>query len=181
MQKIQTQEALAALKNGEILLTRQTDQVQFYALVNGRVRIQNSNSRFTLSIEEWQALFFKEEFWLYEPVETSEISLEKDAEYYGWNHKSFNFQSNSSTQELVITKCPIEHAAGNHPALLRCVESPSCPVGRTFWQIQKNAPLKQAQRKWSIKTASRPLETKWIVSGGLFSSSLSPAALLFKA
>ena len=87
MQKIQTQEALAALKNGEILLTRQTDQVQFYALVNGRVRIQNSNSRFTLSIEEWQALFSKEEFWLYEPVETSEISLEKDAEYYGWNHK----------------------------------------------------------------------------------------------
>ena len=55
--------------------------------MNGRVRIQNSNSRFTLSIEEWQALFFKEEFWLYEPVETSEISLEKDAEYYGWNHK----------------------------------------------------------------------------------------------
>ena len=87
MQKIQTQEALAALKNGEILLTRQTDQVQFYALVNGRVRIQNSNSRFTLSIEEWQALCFKEEFWLYEPGETSEISLEKDAEYYGWNHK----------------------------------------------------------------------------------------------
>ena len=64
MQKIQTQEALAALKNGEILLTRQTDQVQFYALVNGRVRIQKSNSRVTLSIEEGQALFFKEEFWL---------------------------------------------------------------------------------------------------------------------
>lgn len=87
MQKIQTQETLSALKSGEILMTRKVDQIQFYALVNDRIRVQNANSRYTLSIEEWQTLFSDEEFWIYEPVQTSEISLEKDAEYYGWNHK----------------------------------------------------------------------------------------------
>ena len=85
MQKIQTQETLSALKSGEILMTRKADQIQFCALVNDRV--QNANSRYTLSIEEWQTLFSDEEFWIYEPVQASEISLEKDVEYYGWNHK----------------------------------------------------------------------------------------------
>ena len=78
MQKIQTQETLSALKSGEILMTRKADQIQFYALVNDRIRVQNANSRYTLSIEEWQTLFSDEEFWIYEPVQTSEISLEKD-------------------------------------------------------------------------------------------------------
>lgn len=87
MQKIQTQGTLSALKSGEILMTRKADQIQFYALVNDRIRVQNANSRYTLSIEEWQTLFSDEEFWIYEPVHASEISLEKDAEYYGWNHK----------------------------------------------------------------------------------------------
>ena len=87
MQKIQNQEALALLKKGEILMSRKGDQVQFYALVNDRIRIQNTNSRYTLSLEEWLTLFSDEEFWLYEPVEANEISLEKDAEYYSWNHK----------------------------------------------------------------------------------------------
>ena len=52
MQKIQTQETLSALKSGEILMTRKADQIQFYALVNDRIRVQNANSRYTLSIEE---------------------------------------------------------------------------------------------------------------------------------
>ena len=63
MQKIQTQETLSALKSGEILMTRKVDQIQFYALVNDRIRVQNANSRYTLSIEEWQTLFSDEDFW----------------------------------------------------------------------------------------------------------------------
>lgn len=87
MQKIQTQEALSALKNGEILMTLQDNQPQFYAYVRDRIRIQNTQSRYMLSIEEWQSLFADTQFWIYEPDESAEISLEKDAEYYGWNHK----------------------------------------------------------------------------------------------
>ena len=87
MQKIQTQEALPALKNGEILMTLQDNQPQFYVYVRDRIRIQNTQSRYTLSIEEWQSLFADTQFWIYEPDESAEISLEKDAEYYGWNHK----------------------------------------------------------------------------------------------
>lgn len=87
MQKIQTQEGLPALKNGEILMTLQDNQPQFYAYVRDRIRVQNAQSRYTLSVEEWQSLFAGAQFWIYEPSESAEISPEKDAEYYGWNHK----------------------------------------------------------------------------------------------
>lgn len=87
MQKISNQEALTLLKNGEILMTLTGGQPQYYALVQERIRVQAPNSRYTLSPEEWQHLFQDEEFWLYEPADTAEISSDKDEEYYRWNHK----------------------------------------------------------------------------------------------
>lgn len=87
MQKLSTQETLSLLKSGEILMTLTDGQPQYYAWVQQRVRVQTPNSRYTLTLEEWQRLFNNEEFWLYEPAGNAEISSDKDEEYYRWNHK----------------------------------------------------------------------------------------------
>lgn len=87
MQKISNSEILPLLQSGEILMTLTAGQPQYHALVQQRVRIQTSNSRYTLSMEDWQRLFEEEKFWLYEPEDTAEISGDKDEEYYRWNHK----------------------------------------------------------------------------------------------
>lgn len=89
MEKIQSFSlALEYLKQQEILVSFQKGNKNFYCMKKEKIQVQSKNASYVLTIEDFQELFEKEIFYLYEPETNGfEISKEKDEEYYGWYHK----------------------------------------------------------------------------------------------
>lgn len=82
-------EALSYLQEGELLLFSDDRQwLRCYLKDAQNVRINGEQAAYTLSLADFQALFYDTVYYLYEPKEAPiEISKEKDEEYYGWYHK----------------------------------------------------------------------------------------------
>ena len=89
MEKIQSFSlALEYLKQQEILVSFQKGNKVLYCMKKEKIQVQSKNAAYVLTIEDFQDLFEKEVFYLYEPNDSGfEISKEKDEEYYGWYHK----------------------------------------------------------------------------------------------
>ena len=83
MEALDFKTALAYLKSGIVLTDRQR-KTYFSLSSKGIVHSFNGN-RFILSIEDFYALYGKEEFYVYEAP--SGIDEQKDLEYYAFKHK----------------------------------------------------------------------------------------------
>lgn len=83
MQTFYLEEALIYLKKGEIIKT--INQPFFYfILLENKIIVMNENSRSQLSIDDFNHLYSHEKFTLHLSEKETEISLEKDQEYYSW-------------------------------------------------------------------------------------------------
>ena len=79
--------ACQLLKEGEILCIREGGRVLFFGLRKERVQVMSAQAHYVLSFADFTAMFAQETFFLYEKQAPAEISEEKDAEYYRWQHK----------------------------------------------------------------------------------------------
>lgn len=79
-------QVLQYLKDKEIVVTVERT---FFYLQEGRIVVKGTNSRYTLSPEDFVSLYNNETFFLYKPLEGS-IDLDKDDEYYSWKSKNAN-------------------------------------------------------------------------------------------
>ena len=52
-----------------------------------KIHVQGAQAHYVLSFADFTAMFAQETFFLYEKQAPAEISEEKDAEYYRWQHK----------------------------------------------------------------------------------------------
>ena len=79
--------ALNYLKNCRILALVSPNKTLFL-MVDGKIQVIGTSSRYTLSIEEFLDLYQDCRFTVLEKQTTDlEAALEKDAEYYSWKHK----------------------------------------------------------------------------------------------
>ena len=84
MQEIITiNEAVNMLKEGIILKDNMSNK---FILKKRRIYVYSSNSSYNLSIQDFSELF-KDNKFIIEDFEDSQIDLEKDIEYYSFKHK----------------------------------------------------------------------------------------------
>lgn len=76
-----------ALNNQEILFIKDKKGFTFFAKRMDKVRVYNENSNYIITFDEFQKLFSKTTFYVYEKEEDEFISKQKDDEYYSWWHK----------------------------------------------------------------------------------------------
>lgn len=91
MEKLESfDEALYLLNQREILFLVNKGKPTFFAQVNdNRIRVNNENVNYFITIDQLKELFASENFYLYEKKKQNDlfVSDEKDAEYYSWKHK----------------------------------------------------------------------------------------------
>ena len=81
------QVALNLLRNCRILTLISPNKTLFL-MVDGKIQVIGSSSRYTLTIDEFIELYKDCRFGVLEKQTTDlEAALEKDAEYYSWKHK----------------------------------------------------------------------------------------------
>lgn len=78
-------EALELLKQGIILIEEKKRTIIF--IRDGRINLKNMQWNSKLGEDDFISLFDQSVFYVYEPKNSSEISDEKDAEYYAWRNK----------------------------------------------------------------------------------------------
>lgn len=79
--------ALELMKEGSVLVTSVEGMPTYFGIRNNRIRVKNQMSGYYLSEEDFISLFHTKPFFEYEPNNEEEVSLEKDKEYYSWQHK----------------------------------------------------------------------------------------------
>ena len=83
MQTFYIEEALIVLKQGELIKT--INQPFFYfILLEEKIIVMNEHSRSQISIDDFKELYAFEKFLIHKAEKETEISLEKDQEYYQW-------------------------------------------------------------------------------------------------
>lgn len=91
MKKLESfDEALYLLNQREILFLVNKGKPTFFAQVeNDRIRVNNENVNYFITINQLKELFASENFYLYEKKKQNDslVSDEKDEEYYSWKHK----------------------------------------------------------------------------------------------
>ena len=78
-------QALKLILNGNILLSSINNSQTYFALKNDKVYIQNANSCYCISQDEFKILFNRCKFIIYQIDTISNIDIKKDEEYYGWD------------------------------------------------------------------------------------------------
>ncbi len=76
-------QALDLLKNGVVLMDENVNS--FYVLKNDKVINYRNGCRFAMSLNDFETLFIKHCFKIYEYQDA--IDESKDIEYYGFKHK----------------------------------------------------------------------------------------------
>lgn len=76
---------LEKLKNGDILRFMNPD-AHYVSWVNDRVLVKGAQFRLHCEFEAFWENYQSFEFTIHQPKESELIDLEKDAEYYRWNH-----------------------------------------------------------------------------------------------
>lgn len=75
------------LKQGEVVCIS-NPQLTYFRLKNSSIQAKNDQSRYFLDWVEFEVIFSKEEFYLYEKKkEEAFVDDVKDEEYYSWRHK----------------------------------------------------------------------------------------------
>lgn len=75
------------LKQGEIVCIS-NPRLTYFGLKNSSIQAKNNQSRYFLDWVEFEEIFGKEEFYLYEKKkEEAIVDDAKDEEYYSWQHK----------------------------------------------------------------------------------------------
>lgn len=91
MKKIESfDEVLYLLKQREILfLIQKRNPTYFVMIENDRIRVNNEQVNYFITMNQLKELFISEIFYLYEKKKQNDIlvSDEKDIEYYSWKHK----------------------------------------------------------------------------------------------
>lgn len=91
MEKLESfDEVLYLLKQREILFLINKGKPTFFAQVDSdRIRVNNEQVNYFMTMNQLKELFASESFYLYEKKKQNDIlvSDEKDAEYYSWKHK----------------------------------------------------------------------------------------------
>ena len=80
-------EANVYLKEGRTIKTVATPFVNYFRLVDGRIRVVNNNTKYYLSLEEFKSLYINNKFMLHESNVEDTVDLKKDEEYYSWTNK----------------------------------------------------------------------------------------------
>ena len=79
-------QAIKYLDNTYVLASVADRHVSYFVKKGNRIVVSDENSRFTLSIEEFLALYSEAKFSLIEE-EDELVDLKKDEEYYSWGKK----------------------------------------------------------------------------------------------
>lgn len=91
MKKLESfDEVLYLLNQKEILYLINKGKLTFFAQVEiDRIRVNNENLNYFMTINQLKELFASENFYLYEKKKQNDslVSDEKDEEYYSWKHK----------------------------------------------------------------------------------------------
>lgn len=75
-------------EGGLLVFSNGRQRTRCYLKDAENVRVCAEQASYSLSLDDFQALFYDNVYYLYEPEETQvEISKEKDEEYYGWYHR----------------------------------------------------------------------------------------------
>ena len=80
-------EALLYLSEGKTIKTISNNYMNYFRLVDGNIRVNNKNTKYFLSLEEFKTLYIKNLFLLHESKIEEGIDSKKDEEYYSWSHK----------------------------------------------------------------------------------------------
>lgn len=87
MQKINDlQEAYLCLKDKQLLVSVFGKRKSYFRLAKEVISVRNENLSCYISFEDFEELFAKQSFYLYEDEEEF-VSIEKDKEYYAMKHK----------------------------------------------------------------------------------------------
>ena len=80
-------EANVYLKEGRTIKTVSSPFVNYFRLVDDVVRVSNMNTKYFLSLQEFNQLYKDSYFMLQESKEQETVDSKKDEEYYSWTHK----------------------------------------------------------------------------------------------
>ena len=80
-------EANVYLKEGRTIKCVTAPFMNYFRLVDDKVRVSNTNTKYFLSLEEFNQLYKSCYFLLQESKDEENVDTKKDEEYYGWTHK----------------------------------------------------------------------------------------------
>jgi hypothetical protein len=87
MEKINDFESvITALKNYQVVEIGNPVKTNF-SLRNNKIFVKTNNAHYSITLEEFEALFKNSIFYYFEQTQSSEIETSKDDEYYAWKHK----------------------------------------------------------------------------------------------
>ena len=75
------------LKEGTVVCIQDRRRKCYFGMREEKIHVQGAQAHYVLSFADFTAMFAQEAFFLYEKQAPAEISEEKDAEYYRWQHK----------------------------------------------------------------------------------------------
>lgn len=77
-------EMLPLLKNHILFFSIGDKRKKYFHYMNKKVLVQDVNSRYKISEEDFIKLYKDATFYVYDPSNQIEIDIEKDKEYYSW-------------------------------------------------------------------------------------------------
>ena len=80
-------EAIVYLNEGRTIKSVCNSFMNYFRLVDGRIRVVNNNTKYYLSLEEFKSLYINNKFMLHESNIEDTVDLKKDEEYYSWTNK----------------------------------------------------------------------------------------------
>ena len=80
-------EANVYLKEGRTIKCVTSPFMNYFRLVDEKIRVSNTNTKYFLSLDEFNQLYKNCYFLLQESKDEEQVDLKKDEEYYGWSHK----------------------------------------------------------------------------------------------
>jgi len=81
-------DVLQYLKDG-IVLCIKNPKLTYLFLKDNEVIVKNSNSRYSIPLNQLKEMFGKETFYVYQDNQES-VDTQKDEEYYAWKNQGFH-------------------------------------------------------------------------------------------
>ena len=89
MQKLNFFQARKALQDSEAVCIVSNSNTTYFYFTNDTIRVISKQYRYSLSFKEFEELYSKETFYLYDDKEEG-IDEEKDSDYYQWKSRGVN-------------------------------------------------------------------------------------------